>query len=336
MHRFAIINNHSISKIEQIVFAIKRDIEKGVLAKNSLLPSINVFSKEYKVARDTIEKAYNQLKEEGLVGSRRGKGYFVIGKADTQLKVLLIFNKLSSYKRMIYDAILETLGKKAKVDLQIHFYNPRILKDIIASNLGKYHYYVVMPHFFLNANKQECKAILQSIPDKELILLDKNFPGLSRNTTAIYQDFENDIFTALHGAGKLLKKYHTIELLLDESDHHPQELKIGIKRYCQEQDILMKVTSRTSLNAVQKKTVYIVTTEDDLALVVKQARMAKMELGKDIGIISFNESVLKELLDITVVTTNFKEMGVSTANCILKGEPRKIVNPFSLIQRGSL
>ncbi|HQR92924.1 MAG TPA: winged helix-turn-helix domain-containing protein, partial [Sediminibacterium sp.] len=157
MHRFTIIDNFSISKIEQIAQAIRRDIEKGVLAKNASLPSINVFSKEYKVARDTIEKAYNQLKEEGLVGSRRGKGYYVMGKPDTQLQVLLIFNKLSSYKRMIYDAIVETLGKKAKVDLQIHFYNPRILKEIIESNLGKYHYYVVMPHFFLNANKQECK-----------------------------------------------------------------------------------------------------------------------------------------------------------------------------------
>ena len=336
MHRFAIINNHSISKIEQIVLAIRRDIEKGVLPKNASLPSINVFSKEYKVARDTIEKAYNQLKEEGLVGSRRGKGYYVVGKTDSQLQVLLIFNKLSSYKRMIYDAILETLGKKAKVDLQIHFYNPRILKEIIESNLGKYHYYVVMPHFFLNANKQECKEILQLVPEKELILLDKNFPGLGRNCTAIYQDFEHDIFNALLSASKLLKKYQCIDLLLDESDHHPQELKAGIKRYCQEQDKTIRVTSRTSLNSLQKKTVYIVTTEDDLALVVKQARLAKLELGKDIGIISFNESVLKELLDITVVTTNFKEMGVSTANCILKGETRKIVNPFYLIQRSSL
>lgn len=336
MHRFAIINNHSISKIEQIAIAIRKDIEKGVLAKNASLPSINVFSKEYKVARDTIEKAYNQLKEEGLVGSRRGKGYYVIGKSQSQLQVLLIFNKLSSYKRMIYDAIVETLGKKAKVDLQIHFYNPTILKEIIESNLGKYHYYVVMPHFFLNANKQECKDILQLIPDKELILLDKNFPGLSRNTTAIYQDFEHDIYNALHAADKLFKKYNCIDLLLDESDHHPQELKIGIKRFCIDQEKTMKLTSRSKLNSLQKKTVYIVTTEDDLALVVKQARIAKLEIGKDIGIISFNESVLKELLDITVVTTNFKEMGVSTANCILKGEPRKIVNPFSLIQRGSL
>ena len=140
----------------------------------------------------------------------------------------------------------------------------------------------------------------------------------------------------MNGAGKLLRKYTTIDLLLDETDHHPQELKTGVKKYCLENDKNFNISSRSSLNFLQKKTVYIVTSEDDLALVVKQARLTKMELGKDIGIISFNESVLKELLDITVVTTNFKEMGVSAANCILKGETRKIVNPFYLIQRGSL
>jgi DNA-binding transcriptional regulator YhcF (GntR family) len=336
MHRFTIIDNYSISKIEQIAQAVQRDIEKGILTKNESLPSINAFSKEYKVARDTIEKAYNLLKVQGLVGSRKGKGYFVMGKADTQIKVLLIFNKLSSYKKMVYDAIVETLGKKAKVDLQIHYYNPKTLREIVDNNLGKYHYYVVMPHFYLNANKQECKDILMRIPEKELIILDKAFAGLGRNTTSIHQDFEHDIYSALNAAGKLLRKYTTIDLLLDETDHHPQELKTGINKYCLENDKFFNISSRSSLNFLQKKTVYIVTSEDDLALVVKQARLTKMELGKDIGIISFNESVLKELLDITVVTTNFKEMGVSAANCILKGETRKIVNPFYLIQRGSL
>lgn len=253
MHRFTIIDNYSISKIEQIAQAIQRDIEKGILTKNESLPSINAFSKEYKVARDTIEKAYNLLKVQGLVGSRKGKGYFVMGKADTQIKVLLIFNKLSSYKKMVYDAIVETLGKKAKVDLQIHYYNPKTLREIVDNNLAKYHYYVVMPHFYLNANKQECKDILLRIPEKELIILDKAFAGLGRNTTSIHQDFEHDIYSALNAAGKLLRKYATIDLLLDETDHHPQELKTGVKKYCLENDKVFNISSRSSLNFLQKR-----------------------------------------------------------------------------------
>lgn len=336
MPQFSIIDDKSISKIQQISQAIKREIEKGTLSKNDALPSINLFSKEYKVARDTIEKAYNCLKEEGIIGSMRGKGYYVIGRKLHQLKVLLIFNKLSSYKKIVFDNFIETLGKKAKVELQIHHYNPQHLKEIVESNLGKYHYYVIMPHFYLNSNLKECKEILHLIPEKELVLLDKNLSGFGRNSISVYQDFEHDIYSALISANKLFRKYHTIDLLLDKSDHHPQELKIGIRRYCLEMNKTLIISSRSSLRGLNKKTVYIVTSEDDLALIIKQARVSNFVLGKDIGIISFNESVLKELLDITVVTTDFKEMGISVANCIIKGETAKIKNPFYLIQRGSL
>jgi DNA-binding transcriptional regulator YhcF (GntR family) len=37
-----------------------------MLKKDSKLPSINSFSSQYAVARDTIEKAYNELRDEGV------------------------------------------------------------------------------------------------------------------------------------------------------------------------------------------------------------------------------------------------------------------------------
>jgi len=60
---------------------------------------------------------------------------------------LLVFNKLSSYKKIVYESIIKTLGDKGKVDLHVHRYSPVILNEIISNNLGKYHYYVIMPHF---------------------------------------------------------------------------------------------------------------------------------------------------------------------------------------------
>jgi DNA-binding LacI/PurR family transcriptional regulator len=60
---------------------------------------------------------------------------------------------------------------------------------------------------------------------------------------------------------------------------------------------------------IRSGTTYIVTTESDLAVLVKMARSQDLRLGVDIGIISFNETALKELLDITVITTDFEAMG---------------------------
>jgi len=72
------------------------------------------------------------------------------------------------------------------------------------------------------------------------------------------------------------------------------------------------------IDDLKKGAVYIVLTENDLADLIKGARIIRCELGKDIGVISFNETVFKELLDITVITTDFEEMGRKTAELMLQ------------------
>jgi DNA-binding transcriptional regulator YhcF (GntR family) len=170
--KFDVTANNIIYKhISQV---IARDIERGILQKNFQLPSINEFSNKYSVGRETVEKAYGELKKQDYIRSFPGKGCFVTGKKGSKIKVLLVFNKLSSYKKIIYDSLVKTLGKRAQVDLQIHHYDPRILKEIIENNIGKYNYYVIMPHFFQNAKEKEYLSILNSIPSNELVLLDKD------------------------------------------------------------------------------------------------------------------------------------------------------------------
>ena len=53
--------------------------------------------------------------------------------------------------------------------------------------------------------------------------------------------------------------------------------------------------------------------EFDLVNLVKQIRDDEFVMGKDICIISYNDTPLKELLGITVITTDFNVMG-ETAN----------------------
>jgi DNA-binding LacI/PurR family transcriptional regulator len=67
-----------------------------------------------------------------------------------------------------------------------------------------------------------------------------------------------------------------------------------------------------------QKDIFITIRERDLVNLVKQVRQNNLKLGEDIGIISYNETPLKELLGITVITTDFKAMGESAAYMILK------------------
>ncbi|MEO6232314.1 MAG: GntR family transcriptional regulator [Ferruginibacter sp.] len=336
MHEILIKHDVKEPLVQQITRAIARDIDRGILLRDTRLPSINDFSKQYGVARDTIERAYKRLKSQGHIVSVAGNGYFVAGKKDARLQVLLIFNKLSSYKKIVYDSFLATLGKKAKVDLQIHHYDPHILKEIIEANLGKYHYYVVMPHFFHKVNLAECRAIIEMIPANELVILDKKMKGLKGKHIEVYQDFKKDIYRTLTAANDLLKKYKKLFMVLDKQSNHPLEIIEGTKQYCVENKKTFTVIGDCKNEVLKAGTAYIVTTESDLAELLKSIRSSKFILGKDIGVISFNETVLKELLDITVITTDFEAMGKTAANCILNKEIKEVNNPFYMIRRNSL
>lgn len=56
-----------------------------------------------------------------MLGSVPGKGYFVKNtEVGQQLKIFLLFNKLSAHKKIIYDAFVASLGEMASVDFYIY------------------------------------------------------------------------------------------------------------------------------------------------------------------------------------------------------------------------
>lgn len=320
---------------KQIAMSIGRQIDKGQLKKNFLLPSINLFSDQYDVARDTVERAYKELKKQGYITSVSGKGYYVVGKKETKLKILLVFNKLSSFKKIIYYSFLKTLADKAVVDLQIHHYNPRHLKEIIESSLGKYDYYVIMPHFETNTSKKSYMDILKKIPADELLLLDRGIPELTASMS-VFQDFMMDIYDALVSAAELIEKYHTLAIIFPQHANHPPEIVEGISKFCTNYRKKFLSIANGEEVKLAKGTVYLVISDDDLAILVKKIRRSTYQTGKEIGIISFNETELKELLDITVISTDFEKMGHTAAGLILKKQVKQIRNPYKIIKRGSL
>lgn len=325
------------SKVEQIVVAIATNIDRGRLKGGQKLPSINEFSEKNRVARDTIEKAYKQLRGQGYIASYPSRGYFVLGQgAGRPLRVLLLFNKLSSFKKIIYDEMIASLGEKAKVELQIHHYSTKILAEILEANLGKYDYYVLMPHFYRDANREECLNIVKMIPPHQLVLIDKNMEELEYPCKAVYQDFRMDIFQALQSLQAEMKKYTSVSLVLPQNIHHPTEIIDGIKKFCAKARMKFMLQPAAKHITVQHGVVYITTEDDDLADLIKKVRQSSLRPGRDIGIISFNETVFKELLDIAVISTDFHAMGRIAAELMLNKEIVRIKNAFQVIKRGSI
>ncbi|MGE5520869.1 MAG: GntR family transcriptional regulator [Candidatus Dadabacteria bacterium] len=328
--------NTKFSKVEQIVNAFVSEIDCGRMENGARLPSINQFSSKNNVGRDTIEKAYNKLKKRGYIASYAGRGYFVLRKKTDELRVLLIFNKLSSFKKIIYESLVEVLGPAAKVDLQMHHYDPRVLREIIEANLGKYDYYLIMPHFFWHSEVEEYKKIIRMVPSHELILIDKDIGQLRSPHKAVFQDFKSDIYRALQSLSSSIKKYQSVTLVFPPNIHHPKEIIEGTELFCSKKQLPFRMIDRIQNEKLCRGNIYIITEEDDLAILLKYIRTSDLEIGKDIGIISFNETIFKELLDITVITTDFQQMGRTAASLILKEECVQVRNPFNVIKRGSL
>jgi DNA-binding LacI/PurR family transcriptional regulator len=192
-----------------------------------------------------------------------------------------------------------------------------------------------MPHFFHNAKHKEYLSILNSIPSNELVLLDKDVNGVD-HTMAVYQNFKLDIYHALVSTKERVKKYHQIKMVFPDITHHPVEIIEGVKEFCNKTKMSFSVIRDLENEKINSGTLYIVIEDPDLAKLIKKVRTTKFELGKQVGIISFNETDLKELLNITVITTDFQQMGESVGNMILRNQPDQLKNPFQIIVRTSL
>ncbi|QHW00903.1 GntR family transcriptional regulator [Spirosoma endbachense] len=333
----------SIPKYRQIVDAVLHGIETGALHRDEQLPSINELSEEFYLARDTVEKAYKVLKKEGVIQAVRGKGYFIRREGPDQLRVLLIMNKLSAYKKIIYYALLDELGAGAVVDLRLHHHDAAQFAQLIRESQGEYNYYVVMPHFYEQAatastQPANVQTLLAEIPSDKLVLLDKDLPDLKGNHIAVFQQFDRDLYEALESGADLLEKYRKLLLVFPKDVRYPPEIVRGFRNYAVHHRKDFAILATTVNHIIEPETAYIVLEDSDLAELVRQAKRQNLMLGRDVGILSFNETPLKEVLadGITVVSTDHEQMGRTAAQLMLDHRPEKVKNPFKLIRRGSL
>ena len=77
---------------------------------------------------------------------------------------------------------------------------------------------------------------------------------------------------------------------------------------------------------------------ENLLKILKKIKKINFFLAKDVGLISYNDTILKEILEggITTISTDFKKMGKALAKIILEKKKVTIENPNDLIVRNSL
>ncbi|WP_242670309.1 GntR family transcriptional regulator [Flavobacterium frigidimaris] len=334
----------SIPKYIQIAECISNDIAEGRINLGDRIPSINDLSETNKVSRDTIEKAYKILRKRSLIFSVLGVGNFVSANCTSTVKVLFLINKPSSYKMEIYNAFANSIGTRAQINMFLYNCDEQLFIDVLQKNSASHNFVVIMPHFkgLGNTHVNYTPEVIRSIEkiDKDkLIILDNSHVEIAGILSAVYQDYKKDTFNALFDGLEKFKKYKRINFVYPTNSVFPYPARVqdAFIEFCMlngiEYQLLEKIEEDLEFD---QKEVYITIEDGDLVRLMQQIKKRSKLLGKDVGVISYNDTPLKALLGITVMSTDFKAMGEMAAELILTNKKRILKNPFRYIERNSL
>ena len=324
-----IIFGQQTTKVKQLADLISQDISMGRYKVDDALPSINQLSRDYKVSRDTVFKAFIDLKERGIIDSTPGKGYYVVNR---QKSILLLLDEYSPFKDTLYNSIIKHLSSRYKVDLWFHQYNESLFNAILRESLGRYNKYVVM-----NFDNEKFSTALNKINPSRLLLLD--FGKFEKDKYSyICQDFDDSFYLALFTLKERMQKYLQIVFLFSKGLKHPQSSKEYFTRFCEKEGFLHEIQEDIENLTVRKGTVYIAIKQQDVVKVVKQGRLAGLKCGKDFGLLAYNDIPSYEVIDegITSLSIDWEMVGNEAANFVLNNVPIQKYMPTEVRLRKSL
>jgi DNA-binding transcriptional regulator YhcF (GntR family) len=326
---FTINHESDIPKYQQLVNSITTAIAKNLLNKGDLLPSVNSICKENQLSRDTVFKAYSILKDQRVIDSVPNKGYYVAGETR---KVLLVLDTFKAYKEVLYHSFVNNLPENIITDVQFHHYNSDNFKTIINNSVGKYYKYVVMTF-----DDTEVAEALDVISNEKLLLIDWNIHSKPKNNY-VFQDFGKAFYESLIDAVNLFRKYKEIDFIYPSFTNHPIESVQFFESFCAAFNFKYRILKNQKNFDIEKNKAYISVSDRMLGVFLEQCREKNMEPGKDVGILSYNETPMKKFIykGISVVSTDFEALGTKAAEFITKDEPVQHYVSTKLILRESL
>jgi GntR family transcriptional regulator len=96
----------------QIIRQIRAKILVGKLKAGTGIPSIRALARDQKVSVITVQRAYESLMREGLIHSRRGKGFFVSELKDEDKREIAKQKMFETLERSLLEGVAEGLDKK--------------------------------------------------------------------------------------------------------------------------------------------------------------------------------------------------------------------------------
>ncbi len=317
------------SKVQQLIEYIQRLIAARELGYGDKLPSINQLSKEFGISRDTVFKAFTDLKSRGIIESVHGKNYHV---SSLNRNILLLLDEYTPFKEILYNTLRAKLPTYYHIDLWFHQYNEQFFNHVIDNAAGMYSHYLVM-----NYHNEQLADSLARLDKKRLLLLD--FGRFDKNSFSyICQDFDDALYAALDGIKEQLRSYRKLYFVFHKTLKHPASSKHAFSKFCIDNDFAFEIVEEVhKVSSITPGSFYLVIKQADIVALVRQGRKEQLQMQRDYGLLAYNENPFYEVIDagISSISIDWMQMGELASSFVTSGRPVQTYLPTTITVRNS-
>lgn len=314
-------------------------IRNGVFQPGEMLPSISAMSIRTGISKETIVKGYTYLVQKEVLVSHKGKGYYIKNSFLTGMKsVIILMDKMSQHQQDIMEGFFSAVGTSVETTIRMHYQDPELLENLVEASVGHYDWYILFLHF---PNKPSCRDIIASqiekIPKHKLILVDHLVDYAPADCGASFQSIETDVPEALKSVIADIRKYRRLLYMPLSISLYKDIIAESIRHFCGEYGIEMEMLEQTP-NQVEKGDLFFVSgaqLDRNLSNLINVFLASGLEIGKDLGLICYNEFPLNEFIlgGLTSLSVDFRDMGRKAGEMVMSGDLSQIRCHASLIRR---
>ncbi len=322
-----------LSKHDQLVGGILNAIQNKSLAQGDLLPSVNNLINEFGFARETIAKAYKDLVKRGIVESKNRVGFYVSNcDVKQHLKVALVLFAFDAFQETFYKVFRSKLGKGVHIDVFFHHNNIDVLESVIQNIRGRYGLFVVAP-----IPHKRTAGILETLPLDKFLMIDR-YEKIDGDYSYIAQEFEKSSYRVFEELCNTIKGYNSMIYYHRPAADTPVEILRAFKAFVKARKIKHEIRTEYISGTLEKGKIYFTINNTELWSMLKDCKLKKLKPGKDVGILSHNDEVVKELImdGITTYSADFRIMAEKAADFVLTRKKIQEIIPTVLIRRKSL
>ncbi len=314
-------------KFLQIADRLRELIDCGRLSLGDRLPSVNEIIAHFSVSRDTAVKAYQELKDRGLIEATPNKACFVSNTllTDAPPRILFLADSMSPFKERLYFGLIDSLPSGYYVDIYTHGDDFDTLRTIYEKYRAMRNCAAMMI-IPTSAQNREYEYFRYVNPGN-LLFLDRRVSGLRH--PAVWQDFRHGFHSALVAQTAILSRYTRL-VFLTKFYTNPiiEEMKEGLSRFAAGaripfHQLRAPFTDRDAAAVIQPEAgdVYFILDDHLLSQLLQACEARNLRVGPDVGAVAINEGPLYPALKVpvSVLSADFYALGAEAAGFIANG-----------------